>query len=47
MRAVMLGVAVTLVVLALAPISDRCDELVFARANPGLCYAGPFGQFPG
>lgn len=38
------------VVLILGPqnVPEQCDQIVFERANPGLCTAsgGPFGQFP-
>jgi hypothetical protein len=39
--------AVLLVLFILAPAPDQCDQPVFARANPGLCYPGPLGSFPG
>lgn len=43
------AIVVMVVILVLSPsdVPDQCDQLVFARANPALCYAGPFGQFPG
>jgi hypothetical protein len=33
--------AVLVVLFILAPAPDQCDQPVFARANPGLCYPGP------
>jgi hypothetical protein len=39
--------AVLVVLFVLAPAPDQCDQQVFARANPGLCYPGPLGSFPG
>lgn len=36
-----------MVVLAPRDVPKQCDQPVFARSNPGLCYAGPFGSFPG
>jgi hypothetical protein len=43
------AVVLTLMILLLAPmdVPEQCDALVFARANPGLCYSGPYGHFPG
>lgn len=36
------------VVLMLSPVYEaQCDQVNFARANPGLCYDGPLGGFPG
>lgn len=42
------AVATALVVIMLSPsnIPDQCDQIVFARSNPGLCYPGPLGSFP-
>lgn len=40
--------AAVLVVFAMAPPHyPQCEQQVFQRANPGLCYSGPFGSFPG
>lgn len=39
--------AVLTVLFVLSPAPDQCDQLVFARANPGLCYQGPLGSLPG
>lgn len=43
------AIVCALIVFALAPqdVPAQCEQLVFARSNPGLCYAGPFGGFPG
>lgn len=38
---------VLVVLFILAPAPDQCEQPTFARANPGLCYPGPFGSFPG
>lgn len=42
-----LATILVLIFLALAPPYDQCDQINFARANPGLCYEGPLGSFPG
>jgi hypothetical protein len=42
-----IGGALAVVVFVLAPAPDQCDQPVFARANPGLCYPGPLGSLPG
>lgn len=44
-------VSAVFIVLILGPkdIPPQCEQIVFARANPGLCEArgGPFGHFGG
>lgn len=42
-----LATLLVLTFLALAPMYEQCDQINFARANPGLCYEGPLGSFPG
>lgn len=41
-------VAVFVVVIIVFPrdVPVQCDQQVFARSNPGLCYSGPLGQLP-
>lgn len=40
-------IVVVLVVVPLSPpVPPQCDQQVFARSNPGLCYSGPLGQLP-
>lgn len=38
--------ALLLIWLAPTDVPPQCDQQVFARSNPGLCYSGPLGQLP-
>jgi hypothetical protein len=44
----LIAVIAVIITVPLSPrdVPEQCDQQVFARSNPGLCYPGPLGQMP-